>query len=167
MKNTEPKFFDRISGAFSYGGHSAAPMSMGYDPGTILPLPDSLPMLLIGGTEDGVIANNSKIYGLEKWSTPATPVIRTFREAINSKRDDSCLVIVEGANHFAIANPVDPTLSVTALDFPSEGSEAEIRSLIASTIGLFIDTLKSDRIPKSQLVQLLQNNSLIALSEFK
>ena len=168
LENAEPKFFDRLAGAFSYGAHSAAPMSMGYNSGTILPLPDSLPMLLMGGTEDGVIANNSKIYGLEKWSTPATPIIRTFREAIKHERNDSCLVVVEGANHFAIANPADPTLSVTALDFASKGSEVETRSFIASTIGLFIDTLKRDRsYPKSQFVQLLQNNSLIALTEFK
>ena len=166
LENAEPKFFDRLRGAFSYGAHSAAPMSMGYNPGTILPLPDSLPMLLIGGTEDGVIAKNSKIYGLEEWKTPATPVIRTFREAINQNRGDSYLVIVEGANHFAIAD-LDPTLSVTALDFASKGSKAEIRSLIASTIGSFIDTFIGDRLSKSQFIQLLQNNSLIAISEFK
>lgn len=167
LENAEPKFFDGLAGAFSYGAHSAAPMSMGYNPGTILPLPDSLPMLLMGGTEDGVIAKNSKIYGLEKWSAPATPVIRTFKEAINPGRGDSYLAIVEGANHFAIADPVDPTLSVTAFDFAAKGSKAEIRSLIASTIGLFIDTFIGDRFPKSQFVQLLQNNSLIAFTESK
>ena len=167
LENAEPKFFPRLGGAFSYGAHSAAPLSMGYNPGTILPLPDSLPMLLMGGTEDGVIAKNSKIYGIEKWSTPATPVIRTFREAIGRDRHDSCLVIIEGANHFAIADYVDPTLSVAKFDFASKGSKAEIRSLIASTIGLFIDTFIGDRSPKSQFVQLLQSNSSIALSEFK
>ena len=168
LENAEPKFFDGVAGAFCYGAHSAAPVSVRYNPGTILPIPDSLPMLLIGGTEDGVIAKNSKIYGVEQWSTPATPVIRTFREGIKHEQGNSCLVIVEGANHFAIADYTDPTLSVAKNDFVATQPESEIRSLIASAIGLFIDTLICHQLPKSQFEQLLQtHNSLIALTEFK
>ncbi len=168
LENAEPKFFERVAGAFSYGAHSAAPMPLGYNPGTVLPLPDLLPMLLIGGTEDGVIASNSQIYGIEQWSTPATPIIRTFREAINQKRGDSYLIIIEGANHFAIADYADPTLSVTASDFLPTQSEPEIRCLIASMIGLFIDTFILHQLEGSQFEQLLQtHNSLIALAELK
>ena len=167
LENAEPKFFERVAGAFSYGAHSAAPVSLGYNSGTILPLPDSLPMLLIGGTEDGVIAKNSQIYGVETWSTPTTPIIRTFQEAINSGRGDACLVIFEGANHFAISDRGDPTLSVTAFDFAATQSEPKIRSLMASTIGLFVDTFIRHRPQKSQFVQLLQDDSLIASTEFK
>ncbi len=61
LENAEPKFFDGIAGAFSYGAHSAAPVPLGKEPGTILSLPNSLPMLLIGGDGDGIIANNSQI----------------------------------------------------------------------------------------------------------
>ena len=167
LENAEPKFFDRVAGAFSYGAHSAAPTSLGYEPGTVLPLPDSLPMLLIGGTEDGVIASNSTIYGVEKWSTSATPIIRTFREAIDRERGDSCLVIVEGANHFAIAERADPTLSVAAKDFPATQSESKIRFLLTSIIGLFIDKFILDRPQKLQFELLLQTHNLIALTEFK
>lgn len=168
LENAEPKLFERIAGAFSYGAHSASPMSLA-KPGTILPLPDSLPMLLMGGTEDGVIAHNSQIYGLEQWSTPAEPVIRTFKEAIKHERKDSYLVIIEGANHFAIADPADPTLSVAEKDFPATQPEAEIRSLMASTIGLFIDSciLRRSQTTK-QLEQLLETrSSAIALVEVK
>ena len=167
LENAEPKFFERVIGAFSYGAHSASPVQLGHAPGTILPLPSSLPMLIIGGTEDGVIANNSQIYGMEQWQTPATPVIRTFREGICSQGDSS-LIIIEGANHFAIAHPTDSTLTVAEADFPSTRSEPEIRSLIASIIGLFIDTFVLDRSNKSQFKQSLEkHNSAIALSEFK
>ena len=166
LENAEPEFFDRVIGAFSYGAHSAAPMQLGYDAGTILPLPDSLPMLIIGGTEDGVIAKNSQIYGMEQWQTSATPVIRTFREAIRQD-NDSCLIIINGANHFAIADSTDPTLSVAANDFASTQFEPEIRSLMASIISLFIDTFVLNRSEKAQFEQLLQNSSAIALSEFK
>jgi len=169
LENAEQKFFDGIAGTFSYGAHSAAPLSLGYEPGKILPLPDSLPMLLIGGTEDGVIAKNSKIYGLEQWSTPATPIVRTFREAINQERGDLHLVIVEGANHFAIAEYSDPTLSVAANDFAATQPETEIRSLIASTIGLFIDSyIRYPSAGTEKLEQLLKvPSSAIALIESK
>ena len=168
LENAEPKFFDRVVGAFSYGAHSAAPMSLEYDPGTILPLPDSLPMLLIGGTKDGVIAKNSEIYGLKQWSTPATPVVRTFKEAFKSKNNDKCLIIIEGANHFAIAERTDPTLSVAAMDFAATQPEAKTRSLLAYIISLFIDIFILDRDQKSQFDKLLQiHNLAIALAEFK
>ena len=182
LENAEPKFCAsnrnaRLAGAFSYGAYSAAPMPLGKEPGTILSLPNSLPMLLIGGTKDGVIASNSQIYGLEQWSTPAEPIIRTFREAINSKREDSYLIIFEGANHFAMTNSADPTLSVAEKDFPATQPEAEIRSLMASIIALFIDSCIRHR-PEAtaQLEQLLEAHSsairrlgvsLIALAEVK
>lgn len=174
LENAEPKLFtvnrinDSIAGAFTYGAHSAAPMPLKKEPGSLLSLPSSLPMLLIGGTEDGVIANNSKIYGLEKWATPAEPIIRTFREEIKHEREDSYLIIIEGANHFTIADCADPTLKVTAKDFESTQSETEIRSLMASMIGLFIDIFIRDRPEKSQFEQLLQTHApMISLSEFR
>ena len=166
LENAEPKFFDRLIGAFSYGGHSAAPIQLGHPPGTILPLPDSLPMLILGGTEDGVIANNSQIYGVEQWQTPATPVIRTFREGITRQNHNSYLIIIEGANHFAIADHTDPTLTVAEADFPATQPEAEIRSLMATIISSFIDTFILNRSQRSQF-ELLLNSKAIALSEFE
>ena len=169
LENADPKFSDGIAGAFSYGGHSAAPMPLGKEPGTILSLPNSLPMLLIAGTQDGVIANASKMYGLENWSTPAEPIIRTFREAIDREQRDSYLVIVEGANHFTIADTADPTLSVAEKDFAATQSEAEIRSSMASIIGLFIDSCILCRSQATeQLKQLLKvHRSVIAVFEVK
>ena len=166
LENAEPKFFDRLVGSFSYGAHSAAPMQLGHPPGTILPLPDSLPMLILGGTEDGVIANNSNIYGVKQWQTPATPVIRTFREGITSQDGNSYLIIIEGANHFAIADYTDSTLAIAEADLTATQPETEIRSLMASILASFIDTLILKRSPKSQFESLL-NSKAIASSEFK
>lgn len=169
LENANPQFFSQVAAAFSYGGHTAAPLQLGYEPGTILSLPDSVPVLLIGGTQDGVIANNAKIYGLDEWETAATPVERTFREAISREQDDSYLVILEGANHFSISDRHDPTLSVASLDFSTTKAPAKIRSVIAEIIGLFIDLQVRQRsAASSQLEQLLtQNNSLIASFEEK
>jgi hypothetical protein len=63
---------------------------------------------MIGGTCDGVIYNSSHRYGLT-WEKAQTPVVRTFREAIAGGRGDSYLLLLEGANHFSVAHPIDAT----------------------------------------------------------
>ena len=139
IESCDRRFFPQVAGAFAYGVHTAAGTMMGYEPGTILPLPDSLPLLLMGGTRDGVIANSSDRYGIV-WEEPTTPTVRTFQEGIKGGRNDSYLVLLEGANHFSIAYPFDATTGRPFLDFPATQPEAEIRSLMAEAIGLFIDT---------------------------
>jgi alpha-beta hydrolase superfamily lysophospholipase len=138
MESASPDFFPQVVASFGYGVHTAAVTMLGYKPATILPLPDALPLLLIGGTRDGVIANSGNRYGTV-WEKPVTPVVRTFAEAIAGGRDDSYLLLVEGANHFTLSHPVDPTTSQAFLDFPSTQSEAALRSLISAMIGLFIE----------------------------
>lgn len=59
IENANPQFFPQVVASFAYGAHTMAGVIMGYEAGTVLPLSSSLPMLLIGGTCDGVIANNS------------------------------------------------------------------------------------------------------------
>lgn len=168
LENANTEFFPQISAAFSYGGHTAAPLQLGYAPGTILALPNSVPMLLIGGTQDGVIAKNSKVYGMGEWETAATPIESTFREAISRKQNDSYLVVLAGANHFSIVDRLDPTLPATALDFQATQPQAEIRSIIAEIIGLFIDLqLHPQPQAAKKLAQLLMGNPLIASFEFK
>ncbi|MBD2487685.1 dienelactone hydrolase [Aulosira sp. FACHB-615] len=138
IESADPKFCSQVVAAFAYGAHTAATVQLGYKAGTILSLPDSLPLLLIGGTCDGVIANSSNNYGVT-WEQPTTPIIRTFQEAIAGGRNDSYLLILEGANHFSVTHPLDTTISRQFLDFPATQQEAELRDLIAQIIRLFID----------------------------
>lgn len=164
LENANTQFFSQVAAAFSYGAHSAAPIQAGYNPATILSLPSSVPMLLIGGTLDGVIANNSQIYGIDEWQTAVTPVVRTFEEAISREQGDAYLVLLEGANHFSIVDRLDSTLKVTALDFPTTQSPERIRSIIAEIVSLFIDLHVRQQLAASeQLERLLKDNdSLIA-----
>jgi hypothetical protein len=113
-------------------------VQLGYEPGKILPLPDARPLLLLGGTHDGVIAHSSERYGIT-WEKPTTPVSRTFQEAIGGGRNDSYLVLLEGANHFSIAYPFDATTGRPFLDRPATQSEDRTREIVAEAIGLFID----------------------------
>ena len=137
MENANPQFFPKVVAAFSYGSHSAAPVMLGFEPGKILPLADALPLLLMGGTRDGSIAKMSAAYGISGDAT--TAVKRTFQESIVGGRNDSYLLLLEGANHFTISHPPDPTTVKPFLDLPATQSEEEIRSLMAEVIGLFID----------------------------
>ncbi|BAZ08155.1 alpha/beta hydrolase family protein [Calothrix sp. NIES-3974] len=138
IESANPQFFPQVAAAFAYGAHTAAIVQLGYPPNTILPLADNLPLLLMGGTCDGVIANSSHRYGVT-WDTATTPVRRTYQEALKGGRDDSYLLLLEGANHFSIADPFDVTTGRSFLDFPATQPEAELRNLIAETVGLFID----------------------------
>lgn len=138
IENANPQFFPQVVASFAYAAHSAAPVQIGYDAGTILPLPDALPLLLMGGTCDGVIANSGDRYGMV-WESATTPVVRTFREAIAGGRDDSYLVLLEGANHFSVVDPFDATTGRAFLDFAASQPAAQTRSVVAESVGLFID----------------------------
>jgi hypothetical protein len=137
IESANPSFFPQVVAAFGYGAHTGAIVQLGYESGTILPVADALPMMLIGGTCDGVIANSSDRYGVT-WERATTPIERTF-QAMAGGDNDRYLLLIEGANHFAIVDPVDVTTGTAYLDFPATQPEEQIRALIAESIGLFID----------------------------
>ncbi len=168
IESANPQFFPQVVAAFAYGAHTMGGVNFGYKPGTILPLPDLTPLLLMGGTCDGVIANSSHRYGIT--STDATTsVIRTFSEAITGGRNDNYLVLIEGSNHFSIAEPFDSTTGQAFLDFPATQPENKIRNVIAEVIGLFIDAHVRQKTEASQAIaHLLEgNNPLIHLVKRK
>jgi len=168
IESADSRFYPQLAAGFGYGVHSLGAVKLGYEPGTILPLPSSLPMLLMGGTCDGVIANSSDRYGMSPGNA-TTAVIRTFREAIAGGRNDTYLVLLEGANHFSIADPFDPTTGRPVLDFPVTQPGDKIRSLMAETIGLFIDAhVRHQPTALPALNQLLATgNSLVQLFDCK
>ncbi len=168
IESASPQFFPQVVAAFAYGAHTAAILQLGYPPNTILPLPDALPLMLIGGTCDGVIAKSSHRYGVD-WEQATTPVARTFKEAIAANRGDSYLLLLEGANHFSIAHPFDSTTGRPFLDFPATQPEEQLRNLIAEAIGLFIDAHVCHQSSAIETLNqhLVTHNPLIASFECK
>ncbi|NJN44725.1 MAG: hypothetical protein HC806_08415 [Anaerolineae bacterium] len=65
-----------MKGAFSYAGHTGASTMLGWPERTILPPSGDVSLLILGGTNDGVIEASSHRYGDEASATG--PVIRTF-----------------------------------------------------------------------------------------
>ncbi len=168
LTNADPRFFPGVAASFAYGASSRGLLFLGYEPGTILSLPDSLPLLLMGGTCDGVIANNSDRYGINPGNA-TTAVIRTFQEAITGGRNDSYLVLLDGANHFSIVDQLDSTLDTPLLDFPATQPQETFRLLMGKIISLFIDTHVRHQPEASQLLEQLLSaaNPLIKSFERK
>ena len=161
IESANPSFYPQVVAAFAYGAHTAAIVQLGYPAGTILSLGDRLPMMLMGGTCDGVIANSSSLYGLT-WERPTTPIERTF-QAMAGGNNDRYLLLIKGANHFAIADPVDLTLGTSALDFPATQPPEQTRTVIADAIGLFIDVharMRSTAIADFERLQTSANEAI-------
>ncbi len=169
LENANPQLFPQVVAAFGYGVHSAMSVQAGYSPASIAPLPSFLPLLVMGGTCDGIIAQSSFRYGLEQWETPATPTIRTFQEAISGGRNDSYLVILAGANHLSIGDGVDSTTGRAFLDFPATHPQKQYRALIAEIVNNFIDAhVRQNQEALEELEELLATrNPLIAKIERK
>lgn len=109
IESANPQFFPQVVAAFAYGAHTAAGVQIGYPSGTILPLPNAVPLMLIGGTCDGVIFQSSHRYGVN-WEDPTTPIVRTFKEAISSHRGDNYLLLLEVPTIFLLPIPLIPAL---------------------------------------------------------
>ncbi|MEH2251409.1 alpha/beta hydrolase family protein [Nostoc sp.] len=150
IENADPRFFPEVAASFAYGTSSTGFTIIGYEPGTILPLPDSLPLLLMGGTEDAT-----------------TPVTRTFQEAITGGRNDTYMVILEGANHFSIVDQPDSTIVRSSLDLEATQSQENLRLLMSEIIGLFIDTYVRYQPEASQLLEQLLNTANPLIKSFE
>ncbi|MEO6060574.1 MAG: dienelactone hydrolase [Thermoflexales bacterium] len=136
LQNADNRYFPGVRGAFSYGGHTLASPMLGFPAGTVLTVSDTMPLLLIGGTRDGVIAANAARYQVEDAATH-DPIGRTFDEAIGGARGDRHLWMIDGANHFTIAHPIDDTAGRGFPDLPAEVDETAGREHMARVIGDF------------------------------
>lgn len=136
LHNANPRYFSQVVAGFSYAGHTMAATMLGFAPGTVLACAPDVPLLLMGGARDGVIAASSARYGQP--ADPVAPLRRTFEEAIAGARGDRHLVIWPGANHFTLAHPLDETAGRSFLDLPPEGDEPAMRAHMAEVIGAFI-----------------------------
>jgi hypothetical protein len=137
--NARADWFPGLRAAFSYAAHSKASTMLGYAADALLALPDALPLLVLGGSEDGCIAASAFRYGIDDGGKPdpVGPVARTFHEGIAAKRGDCYLGIVKGGNHFSLAHPADPATGRPFLDWPPTRPEAEIRADLGRLITLF------------------------------
>lgn len=134
------QFFEQVQAVFSYAGHTMASTMLGFAPGTVLNI-GSKSTLLMRGDRDGVINASRVRYGTEGQS--ADPVEKTFDEACQpSVGEEAFDVLLQGANHFSIAHPLDGTTGRFFLDMEMTRPAEEIREQIAGLVLAFIKKLE-------------------------
>ena len=139
LLNANHKWFPGIRGAFSYAAHTAANTALGWPEGSIMPLSRDMPLLIMGGSHDGVIANSAHRYGDQENASPTTAIERTFHEGVKGKRGGRHLLIVEGANHFSFVHPLDTSTGRPYLDQKAKGSKKKIRAYLGQVVLNFCD----------------------------
>jgi predicted dienelactone hydrolase len=131
------QFFGQVKAVFAYAGHTMASTMLGFAPNTVLNV-GGKSVMLMRGDRDGVIAASRIRYGAEGQS--ADPVEKTFDEACQpSAGSEAYDVLIEGANHFAIAHPLDETTGRFFLDMEMTRNAEEVRNQIAELIVAFIE----------------------------
>ncbi|NWG33446.1 MAG: hypothetical protein HXY42_03310 [Chloroflexi bacterium] len=131
------QFFEQVKAVFAYAGHTMASTMLGFAPNTVLNV-GGKSVLLMRGDRDGVIAASRVRYGAEGRSQD--PVEKTFDEACQpSVGNEAYDVLIEGANHFAIAHPLDETTGRFFLDMEMTRNVEEMRNQIAELIVAFIE----------------------------
>ena len=131
------QFFEQVKAIFSYAGHTMASTMLGFAPGTVLKIA-SKRTLLMRGDRDGVIAASRIRYGTDEQAPD--PVEKTFDVAYQASAGSEAYdVLIEGANHFAVAYPLDETTGRFFLDQEMTRPADEIRNQIADLVLSFIN----------------------------
>jgi hypothetical protein len=131
------QFFEQVKAVFAYAGHTITSTMLGFAPNTVLNV-GSKSVMLMRGDRDGVIAASRVRYGAE--GQGQDPVEKTFDEACQpSAGEEAFDVLLQGANHFAIAHPLDETTGRFFLDMELTRDGEEVRNQIAELIVAFIE----------------------------
>ncbi len=131
------RFLPEIKAVATYGAHTMVATMLGWPAGTVLPAQVDCPVLLIAGENDGVINRSADRYG-EDAATRKDPITRTFEEAL--PEGPHRMIKLAGANHFAIAHPVDPTAARAFLDQDPSTDPAVSRAELVRELQTFLST---------------------------
>jgi len=159
LLNASPEWFTGVCGAFSYAAHTGAATQLGHSPGAILQVPGGQPCLLMGGSNDGVIAASGGRYG--KDGVSSTDRIEATLDKGLSDNANHHLVIFDGANHFTFAHPTDGTTGRSFLEGEETYSGEAYRQLISRLVIVFANSL-CDREPSSIASLLEQSPELVS-----
>ncbi len=134
LVNAGTDWYAGVRGAFSYGAHTAGNRMLGWGEDSIMPLSGDLPLLIMGGNRDGVIAASSYRYRNAGRDSAGGAVERSFREGIAGNGGGRYLLIIEGANHFSFVWPQDTTTGRAYLDQRPRGSGRRLRAYLGELV---------------------------------
>ncbi len=139
LHSSDPGLVPGLRAVFAYGGHTMTATSLGHGEAEVVAIPAEVPVMLMGGASDGVIAASRDRYHRDGTGGGGVhdPVRRTFEEAVGHRRGDSWLVELAGAGHFAVCHPVDTTTGRAFLE-PDPDTDPAVRDLLGDLIAAFI-----------------------------
>lgn len=135
LLNANPQWFPALRAVFSYGAHTGASTLLGWPEETLLPVSEDIPVLLIGGEQDGCIAHSAHRYGSSNASATAR-IEQTFDQAVPENSGNNTLLLLNDANHFSICFPADDTCGRSYIDLPAESGQG--RDTAGQAIGSFL-----------------------------
>jgi dienelactone hydrolase len=159
LQSASSAWFEGCRAAFAYGAHTKAATALGWDEGSIVELAHRTPVLLMGGTADGVIAGSADRYGAD--GAHHDPIERTFDEAV-PVTGSSVLAFLDGGNHFSFTHPPDTATGRGFLEDPSEPEG--IRPFLGDLIAAFLDIHLTEKADAPERLDHLLDHPLIAHS---
>ena len=138
LHNSDPGWVPGLQAVFAYAAHTMVATALGHGEAAVVPIPAQVPIMLLGGTDDGVIAASRDRYRTD--DEAHDPVRRTFAEAIDRQQGDSWLVELADAGHFAMCDPVDTTSGRSFLEPDPTTVDPSIRNLLGDLIAGFVAT---------------------------
>lgn len=157
LLNANPAWFSGVRAVFAYAAHTGASMALGWPADTVLELPASLPVLLLGGDRDGVIAGSAHRYGRQE-ADPLHTLVRTFDEGVGSADAPCWLFVLRGANHFSFAHPHDGSTGRGFIDWPGDADQDVLRRRMGDLIEDFLaGSLRGDAAAAERLDAALQD----------
>ena len=147
LHNSDPAWVPGLRAVFTFAAHTMTATALGHDEASVAAVPAKVPMMLLGGTDDGVIAASRDRYRADDGTHD--PIRRTFHEAISRQQGDSWLVELADTGHFAICWPVDTTSGRTFLEPSPAEADPPTRELLGDLIATFIATILGQPTPTS------------------
>jgi predicted dienelactone hydrolase len=138
LQSASPDWVTGLRAVFAYASHTMTATALGWPPGTMAPVPPGVPVLLMAGADDGVIAASRSRYGIAEGDHD--PVRLTWDDAIDPATAGS-YVRFAGASHFSFTDPFDPTSGRSFLEVerPTPAHDEALRSLLGRVVATFLD----------------------------
>jgi hypothetical protein len=138
LESARRTYFPSLRAVVAYAAHTVPAQVLGHPDGTVLECASDIPALLMAGTEDGTMKRSAARY---PGQDPATfnPIIMTFEQGIPAGRNDAWFVQWEGANHFGMGYPLDPTCARGFLDSEPTTDPAQTRADLTALVVDFLN----------------------------
>lgn len=161
LQSARSEWFPAIRAVAAYGAHTMASQQLGFAAGTLLPVPVDAPVLLLGGTADGVVAASAIRYGEEAGAPGHDPIERTWSEALPATTE-AWLVLLADAGHMLPAAPEDPSSARGFLEAPPLTDQDHLRGALIDVVAAFFAARLCDDAAAKAVLESLADQPEIA-----